>query len=159
MYLKSRAEKIIESTVQEYGICKGTRGWWVKAPLYDGTEKQNTFKSKNAARQWQLAILRREWGMNRVELIKRGRLCILRKFGCGVTIRSTYSGGNQKYKQIGLFWREHDGQPKSKMFSRKQYGDNAEIEANWFAARKRAELTNSELNLPEGLTPYSFDVN
>ncbi len=151
------------STSLGYGISEGNRGYSVRLPLPQDVVT-NTFKSLNRARQWQLVIARTEWGLNRFQLIKRGRLSILRKFGNGVSVRKTkskmklVSGDIQEYIQYGVFWYEHDGSPKSVMFSYKKYGDDAEIEAHWFAAKQRAKLTESELNLPSHWHPRIFDL-
>lgn len=146
-----------------YGLSKSTRGYFVKVPLLKG-ELTNTFKSLQKAKNWQIAQARKEWGLERFSIIKRGRLAILRKFGCGVSVRQVksstllVSGRTGEYLQYGVFWREHDGKKKSVYFSQKRYGEHAEIEAHWFASQQRARLTDSELHLPKELTPYSFDL-
>ncbi|EGU0167941.1 TPA: hypothetical protein NJ458_003368 [Vibrio parahaemolyticus] len=155
--------QLADSGKYGYGISKADKAFNAKAPLYRG-ERQKRFSSILLARQWQLINIHNEWGMQRFELIKKGRLSVLRKFGCGVSVRKSKStmrladGSIAEYPQYGVFWYDNEHKPKSKFFSPKKYGEYAEIEANWFAARKRAELTNSELNLPYGLTPYSFDL-
>ncbi|WP_259556294.1 hypothetical protein [Vibrio harveyi] len=156
---------VADSGKYGYGISKHKYdGFCVMLPLPDGTKYQNTFSTKNKARQVQLVIARTEWGLERFALLKRGRLAILRKFGAGVSVRKTISkcglvgGRTAEYEQFGVFWYEHDGKPKSKLFSYKRYGDNAEIEANWFAAKQRARLAYSELNLPPHWTAETFEV-
>ncbi|EGQ8036358.1 hypothetical protein G5Y08_002601 [Vibrio parahaemolyticus] len=157
--------KIADSGQFGYGVAKGTRGFFVKLPLPDGTEASNTFKNLNRARQWQLLNARVEWGLDRFHLMKRGRTSILRKFGCGVSVRKTISrtklssGHVAEYQQYGVFWYDHNGNPKSEIFSYKKYGDDAEIEAHWFAAKQRAKLTASELNVPTHWYPRSFDLD
>ena len=148
-----------------YGISKNPNGGYgVRLPLPCGGEYQNTVRTKNKARQVQLVIARIEWGVERLSLLRRGRLCILRKFGCGVSVRQVISktklkcGGVAEYKQFGVFWYDHNGDPKSEFFSFKRYGENAEIEANWFAAKQRARLAYSELNLPPHWTAETFEV-
>ena len=147
-----------------YGVCAIKNGYKAKLALPEGTTIQKNFSSLMAAKTWQVKLVVREWGLERFALMKRGRLSILRKFGCGVSVRKTTSktklacGGIAEYPIFGVFWYDHECSPKSKFFSRKRYGDDAEIEANWFAAQQRARLTASELNLPEFLTPASFDL-
>lgn len=156
--------KVANSGKYGYKICDGTRGYSVALPLVDGTEIQQTFSSKSKAERWQLSNAKKHWGLDRFQLLKRGRLSILRKFGCGVSVRRVVSkmtlsnGDVGEYPQFGVFWYEHDKSPKSKFFSYKRYGDDAEREAHWFAAKQRAILTCSELNLPpELITPDKFD--
>ncbi|WP_435000191.1 hypothetical protein ACRZ5S_22510 (plasmid) [Vibrio scophthalmi] len=135
-----------------------------KVPLMPRSAIQKQFKSLNAARSWQLKVAHAEWGLDRWGLIKRGRLSILRKFECGVSVRTCVSKTSRKdgtigsYVLFGVFWYDHDGKPKSKMFSHRKYADRAEIEANWFAAQQRAILTNSDLKLPDSMDAQSFDL-
>ncbi|NOI32023.1 hypothetical protein [Vibrio coralliilyticus] len=146
-----------------YGIAKSNRGYFVKVPLLKG-ELSNTFSKIEKARRWQIVHAKNEWGLERFNLIRRGRLAILRKFGSGVTVRPAKSttklaaGGVKEYAMFGMFWYDHDGKPKSKMFSHKRHGDNAEVEAHWFAAKQRAVLTASELHLPAHWCPETFDL-
>lgn len=149
-----------------YGIWKDSRGKYFIATVPKVTKGQamKYFRSESAARTWQVVTARRIWGIERFTLLKRGRLAVLRKTGAGVSVRRTKStrvmanGDIAEYWQYGVFWYEHDGKPKSKLFSYKRYGDNAEIEANWFAAHQRAKLTSSELNLPTHWTASTFET-
>lgn len=147
-----------------YRISKAKYGYVTKVPCFKGM-KQRTIKSLSKAKQWQLRELVLEWGALRLNLLKKGRLSILRKFGCGVSVRKTISktilasGDISEYVQFGVYWYENNGNPKSRLFSYKRFKDNAELEAHWFAAQQRAILTNSELNLPHGITIHSFDLD
>ncbi|MFG0448352.1 hypothetical protein [Vibrio sp. YQ_11] len=148
-----------------YGIARNNNDqcFLAKVPKIREGNFQKTFKSLSAARSWQVATAKKVWGLERFSLIKKGRLCILRRFGTGVRIRKARStmllsdGSIAEYWQYGVFWYEHNGTPRSKMFSYKQYGNNADIEAAWFAVKQRAKLTNSELNLPKHWLPSTFD--
>lgn len=152
-----------DSTTLGYGISVGTNGYLVYLPKVKSGSFSNTFKSLDKCRNWQLTLARKEWGIDRFQIIKRGRLCTLRSTDCGVAVRPVKStmrlidGTNAEYWQYGVFWREHDGSKKSKFFSHKKFGEFAEIEANWFACFQRAKLTASEINIP--LNPLSFDIS
>ncbi|EKA5635968.1 hypothetical protein OKZ62_001872 [Vibrio navarrensis] len=136
-----------------YGLSKGKSGYKASVPTVDGGYRANTFLSLQKAKNWQIVQARREWGLDRFQLIKRGLLATMRKKNHGVTIR--YIAKNREW---GVFWREKK-QKKSKYFSQKRYGEYAEAHANWFAAKQRAKLTGGELNLPEHLTPEMFELN
>ena len=141
----------------------GSSYFIVKVPTFTGMIERS-FTSELRARNWQITLARRVWGLERWQIIKTGRLAVFRRFGVGVAVRtikrSQYlkCGGVSHYVMYSVEWYDHQRKRKTKIFSYKRYGENAEIEAHWFAAKQRAALTCSELHLPPELTPYAFDL-
>ena len=149
----------------DYGMSFHDGYYIARVPLYIGTITKK-FSDYEAAKSWQLMQGIKEWGSERWPLLGKGRLSVLRKPDSGVSIRLVHTKGNGKntmtnrtYVMFGVFWYDHDQKPKSQYFSHKRYGDRAELVANWFAAKQRAELSGSELNLPQHWTIDSFDLD
>lgn len=111
--------------------------------------------TKSAAVLWRDKIGRELWGSKRWDLIcTKGIVSRLRSPIFGVSVYDTVSGG--KWRVWCVSWR-NEGKKHVEYFTPKRFGtlEQAEIEANRFAAYKRAELTGGELNLPSGLSCFN----
>ena len=145
-----------------YGIYQDKKGVWFacvpKLSKDDGYKVKGFYPSKwkdpkAAAILWRDKQGREIWGVERWDLIQAyGAMAVrrLRSPVFGVAVYQALSGGSYDIWRVD--WRDYRGEKKSETFSPKQCGtlEQAEINANLFAASKRAELTGGMLHRVQG---------
>ena len=151
-----------------YGIFESKGVWFAKVPEVakkDGYAQKGFYPSKwkdprAAAALWRDKTGREIWGANRWDLIATyGAMAVrrLRSPISGVAVFKATSKNkltNVEYPVFVVSWRDYNGEKHSETFSPKRCGtlEQAEADANLYAAIKRSELTGGSLNLPAILT-------
>lgn len=147
-----------------YGVYKLGNSYVSKVPALlkrDGYHLKHFHPNKwrdplSAAVLWRDKRGREIWGVNRWDLILlHGSMAVRRLrspiFGVAVfPAVSKHKHHNIEYPVFVVSWRDYHGEKFNETFSPTRSGtlEQAEIDANHFAARKRAQLTGGVLNVP-----------